>query len=598
MSIRSSRPRRTVAAFGALALSAAVITAISPPEPAQAAPPSSGYTQIWNEEFNGTSLDTGKWSTHWGDTVAGNPYFVDQTAYNPSYVSVHDGYAWLKTDDTPTTINGVNLPYQTGFLSTKGKFEAQYGYVEARMRHAAAPTPSAPDHTGIGAYHAFWMMPHYNDATATSAGSVSLQGIDVNGVEGRGTEIDIMEWDGADTGVRQNTFWGGYGSGGTGFQGPSSWTAVNNPGSWHTYGLEWTPTTLNYYVDGNLTKTFSRSSTRIPFYPEFLMIQTGIVKWQPTPTNLPDYLQVDYVRYYQQPDIRYQAELETRAGGAAINTNHSGYTGSGFVDGFAGNNGASLTTRLDQAVTASQNVSIRYSAGPISGAPANRTLGLYLNGTKVTDVTFTGTANWETWATRTVAVTIPGGANQQLSLRGERADNSDGVNIDWIALPNNTAVESGNRVSNPQFGSYGSSFGNSSPKIQNPGGGWFEWSPSNAHNDASYIEFGKDYSDKWNLTHWKASAYTVYTGQTISLPNGTYTLSAWVQSGGGQNQLYMEAKDYGGTARTQNIPTTSTWTKISIPGVVVTNGSATIGFYSNANPGNWALFDNVQLLPS
>src|SRR5690606_23259795 len=90
-------------------------------------------------------------------------------------------------------------------------------------------------------------------------------------------------------------------------------------------------------------------------------------------------------------------------------------------------------------------------------------------------------------------------------------------------------------------------------------------------------------------------AYQVYTYQTkTNLPNGIYTLKAWIKNGGGQNECYMNAKDYGGPELKVNIPKTGVYTQITIPNIKVTNGQCTIGFYSDGNAGNWLTIDDVE----
>ncbi|GAB3638564.1 hypothetical protein GCM10027422_41540 [Hymenobacter arcticus] len=117
--------------------------------------------------------------------------------------------------------------------------------------------------------------------------------------------------------------------------------------------------------------------------------------------------------------------------------------------------------------------------------------------------------------------------------------------------------------------------------------------------DADKTETG-GHSSQFRLTHYKATAYQVRTSQAISnLPNGTYTLRAWVQSGGGQRtcQLYAQA---GGAATEQNLtlPTATTWTQVQVPGVVVTNGQCEIGLRSDAAAGNYCSLDDVELVPT
>ncbi len=81
--------------------------------------------------------------------------------------------------------------------------------------------------------------------------------------------------------------------------------------------------------------------------------------------------------------------------------------------------------------------------------------------------------------------------------------------------------------------------------------------------------------------------------------NGTYTLSAWVKSTGGQNVLNLYAKNYGGSERKAIIDTSSSipnWTRYTVDNIQVTNGQIEIGIWSNANPNNWTAIDDVMLI--
>lgn len=121
------------------------------------------------------------------------------------------------------------------------------------------------------------------------------------------------------------------------------------------------------------------------------------------------------------------------------------------------------------------------------------------------------------------------------------------------------------------------------------------WSESGANVDASKSETGNPHAGTYKATHWKASAYSVNTFQTkTGLANGTYTLRAWVMSGGGQTTAVMKAENCGGATQTLNIPTSSTWTQIAISNVNVSNGQCTVGFSSVAAANQWLNFDDVE----
>ncbi len=128
---------------------------------------------------------------------------------------------------------------------------------------------------------------------------------------------------------------------------------------------------------------------------------------------------------------------------------------------------------------------------------------------------------------------------------------------------------------------------------QNPYG-WLEWNSINA----SYTQPG-GVSGNMECVHWASDAYDVATYQMITdLSNGTYQLSAWVRSSGDNSMAYLEARDFNGSGDSKSIaiPDQSTYTKIFISDIQVTNGQILINFRSSGNGGNWITFDEVELI--
>jgi len=122
---------------------------------------------------------------------------------------------------------------------------------------------------------------------------------------------------------------------------------------------------------------------------------------------------------------KYEAENAELSGGCGKNTNHGGYSGTGFADGFV-NAGAAIRFMVTNAPGGSEDVTLRYSAGA-----GGQSLGLYVNGTKVRDTFLPATADWETWADKTENLTLRPGANV-IVLKAEK---SIPVNLDYIAVP-------------------------------------------------------------------------------------------------------------------------------------------------------------------
>ncbi|GAB3855160.1 CBM35 domain-containing protein [Dactylosporangium cerinum] len=135
----------------------------------------------------------------------------------------------------------------------------------------------------------------------------------------------------------------------------------------------------------------------------------------------------------------YQAESAALSGGAATATDHSGYTGSGFVGGYVdGNKGNAATTfSVGVSGTASRTLTLRYA----NGTGSAKTLSLYVNGSRVTQVTLNATANWDSWGTRVDTVALNNGTNS-VAYRFDTAD-SGNVNLDSLVVADVPAPPAG-----------------------------------------------------------------------------------------------------------------------------------------------------------
>lgn len=115
-------------------------------------------------------------------------------------------------------------------------------------------------------------------------------------------------------------------------------------------------------------------------------------------------------------------------------------------------------------------------------------------------------------------------------------------------------------------------------------------------NSASNLK-GKQSTGNFVLYHYKDSDFTAFTHQTVTVPNGTYTLKAWVKSSGEQPICRLFARDFGGTEIQYNINTAiSSWTQVTVSSAInVTNGSVDIGLYTVGAARQWAQVDNITL---
>lgn len=105
------------------------------------------------------------------------------------------------------------------------------------------------------------------------------------------------------------------------------------------------------------------------------------------------------------------------------------------------------------------------------------------------------------------------------------------------------------------------------------------------------------HTGRWSFQQSSSSAYSATRYQNISVPNGSYTLSAWVKSSGGQRKATVFARNFGGSELSSSINRAiSGWTKVTVTGIAVTNGSIQVGVQSDANAGNWVNVDDFSLV--
>src|SRR6476620_124721 len=102
-----------------------------------AVPIDSSWKLTFDNEFNGSSLDTTKWTSSWFGgsgqiTRPANPTFEDG-AYDPNQVWVSDGHLHLHAVASPVTVGGHNYAYRTGAIESANKFEQDQGYFEAKI---------------------------------------------------------------------------------------------------------------------------------------------------------------------------------------------------------------------------------------------------------------------------------------------------------------------------------------------------------------------------------------------------------------------------------------------------------------------------------
>jgi hypothetical protein len=126
----------------------------------------------------------------------------------------------------------------------------------------------------------------------------------------------------------------------------------------------------------------------------------------------------------------YEAEEASLTGAAGINTDHRGYSGSGFVDRY-GTQGATTTFDVDVRRSGTYDLGLRYSNGP-DPFRGTKSLSLYVNGRKVKQTEFRSTGDWDTWSTQTEALRLRAGRNS-IAYRYDEGDTGH-VNLDLLTV--------------------------------------------------------------------------------------------------------------------------------------------------------------------
>jgi hypothetical protein len=121
---------------------------------------------------------------------------------------------------------------------------------------------------------------------------------------------------------------------------------------------------------------------------------------------------------------RHEAEVAPATCAGTIDSNHAGFSGSGFCNA---DNAAGAAAQFTVTVSAggSATIGVRFANGTTGARPAN----VIVNGSTVQSASFEGTGAWTTWVTRTLTLALNPGAT---IIRFSPTGNSGLPNIDYI----------------------------------------------------------------------------------------------------------------------------------------------------------------------
>jgi len=289
---------------------------------AQVPDTTNSYTLIFDDEFNGSSVDGTKWESNvpWGnlpylmscrdayghsDTLWGEYYYTNflnctvsgGTIKMTSKKQTYKG--WYYTNYYPcgtyncgasgtdtcwcASTDSVDFKYTTARLFSKQNFK--YGYIEIRAKLPTLPTPPA-SYKSISTN--FWLF-SANDTTAWS--EIDIYEINSNGYN----YTSNLHYQKAPTDTHYV------------FPFPKDGDPaypLTIASSFKTYAIDWRPNRVDYYIDGQLITTKTKYADKLIPMPLFIDMAVGASQFceiiDTVNTVLPYTTEVDYVRIYQR----------------------------------------------------------------------------------------------------------------------------------------------------------------------------------------------------------------------------------------------------------------------------------------------------------
>lgn len=257
-------------------------TTVSPSDP------NNEWHLVWADEFDSSTINMDNWSY---DVPTNGRWNKEIQSYTQNNASINNGSLIIEArKEDITEPSGETYNYSSGKLITKGKQSWTYGKFELRAKMP----------TGQGIWPAIWMMPEDEPFYGTWP---------------KCGEIDIMELLGHIPNKLHGTCH--FGEPHKESQGTYFLPEGESFGDdYHIYSMEWEPSEIRWYIDGNLYHTandwYSKDPNQAddytypaPFDQDFFLILNISVggSWPGNPdetTIFPQQMAVDYVRVYQK----------------------------------------------------------------------------------------------------------------------------------------------------------------------------------------------------------------------------------------------------------------------------------------------------------
>jgi beta-glucanase (GH16 family) len=245
-----------VSAWGSVGQSqpaaATTSTSVSPP----AAP--GRWNLTFNDEFTGSNPSLRRWSTcyDWACTNAGNN---ELEWYEKKNVTFSDDALRL----TAQAHGAHDKPYTSGMIQSNHHYVFRYGFAEVRAKVPA----------GTGLWSAFWLLP------SNKQWPPEIDVVEIYGSQPRVASMTLHD-------VNQVT--------------QQSFNGPNYSKGYHTFGVDWEPGSISWYIDGILRQRVI-ASIDLPMYLLADLAVQGVNP--PTPlTPFPSAMAIQWIRVWQHPN--------------------------------------------------------------------------------------------------------------------------------------------------------------------------------------------------------------------------------------------------------------------------------------------------------
>ena len=239
-------------------------------------PGSSGSASAGSENITGigeTSVPPipGNWSSIFDDNFTGSS--LSPAWSNSMWEKAYAGTANVSNGTLELSATNASTPMLINTENSRQPFSFTYGYAQVTMQ--------APK--GQGVWPAFWMLPLQSASPDSSAGEIDVY-------EGQGS-LPTMDFATYLWGKPTQRIQSSYDAG------------ANLSQEYHTFGVDWEPDHITWYLDGKPFQTVTSAQAKIDGDPMYLILDVWLGGWNGQPnasTPFPATANVQSVQVWQE----------------------------------------------------------------------------------------------------------------------------------------------------------------------------------------------------------------------------------------------------------------------------------------------------------